>query len=325
MNNEIRSDLPTDSTPGIPAANWEQTIIRNFAYEALREQRRARRWSVFFRCLIFAYLFGVLLVSWPNLNFGGAFGKSKITALVDVQGVIAHGMPASAENVITGLRDAFEHKATAAVIVRLNSPGGSPVQAGYINDEIFRLKAKYPRIKVYAVIEDICASGGYYIAAAADEIYADKGSIVGSIGVRMDSFGFVEALHKLGIERRLLTAGEHKGFLDPFMPLDDHEVAHVTGLLKEIHQQFINTVRKGRRDRLKEIPELYSGLVWTGEKGLELGLVDALGSAGYVAREIVHAPDIVDFTPEQNVVESLARRFGAQLSAGIKSAFMGSW
>jgi protease IV len=321
-----------DSRAGTPSSyasnqvqDWERKMLDRFAFEALREQRAARRWGIFFKLLMFAYVLGLLAVSLPQLKTAWPFGASKITALVDVQGVIAQDSPASADNIATGLRAAFENKSTAGVIVRINSPGGSPVQAGYINDEIYRLKTKYPDTKVYAVIQDICASGGYYIAVAADEIYADKASIVGSIGVRMDSFGFVDAMHKLGVERRLLTAGEHKGFLDPFLPLDSQEVAHVSSLLGEIHQQFINTVLKGRGDRIKQSPALFSGLVWTGEKGLENGLVDALGSTSYVAREIIKAEDIVDFTPHQGVFDTVAKRFGAQLALALKSMFNFSW
>jgi protease-4 len=199
------------------------------------------------------------------------------------------------------------------------------VQSGLINDEIFRLKQKYPNIKVYAAVEDICASGAYYVASAADEIYADKGSLVGSIGVRMDGFGFVDALSKLGVERRLLTAGEHKGFLDPFSPVKPDEKKFVEGLLGEIHQQFINTVRKGRKDRLKSDADLFNGLIWTGERGLALGLVDALGSAEFVAREIVRAGDLVDFTPHENVVQQLGRRFGAQIGASIRQSLATQW
>ena len=200
------------------------------------------------------------------------------------------------------------------MILRINSPGGSPVQSGYINDEIRRLRDKYPDIPLYAVLQDICASGGYYVAAAADEIYADKSTIVGSIGVRMDSFGFVESMDKLGIERRLLTAGEHKGFLDPFLPLKDDDVHHINSVLGEIHEQFINTVRAGRGDRLVESDELFSGYVWTGERGLALGLVDALGSSSFVAREIIGAEEIVNFTPRQDLLDQFARKVGASLS-----------
>ena len=273
------------------------------------------------------YLIGVLFVG-AGLGHGGIDSFStadRITAVVKLDGVIAPDMPAGAENVIKGLRDAFGDKRTAAVVIDINSPGGSPVQAGYINDEIYRLKQLHPKTKVYAVIEDICASGAYYVAAAADEVYADKGSLVGSIGVRMDGFGFVDALAKLGVERRLLTAGDHKGFLDPFTPLKEDVLVHVQGLLKEIHQQFINTVLKGRRDRLKPGVDLFNGLVWTGERSLELGLVDALGSTSFVAREIVKAKDTVDFTPQQSVVEQIGRRLGSQFGAAAKSAVTTGW
>ena len=300
-------------------------LMQRFAFEALREQRSARRWSIFFKLLFTGYLFALLGIGWVNSSLGTLTSADRITALVDLQGVIAPEMPASAENVIGGLRAAFEDKRTAAVLVRINSPGGSPVQSGYINDEIYRLKQKYPKIRLYAVIQDMCASGAYYVAVAADEIYADKASLVGSIGVRMDGFGFVDALQKLGVERRLLTAGEHKAFLDPFLPLQAVEVQHVEGLLGEIHQQFIQTVKKGRRDRLKPGVDLFNGLIWTGERGLELGLVDALGSAGYVAREIVQAPDIVDFTRHEGVMEKVGRRLGAQLGAGVRQALGAQW
>jgi protease-4 len=316
----IRSREPAGA-PGTVPPNFAE----RFAWEALREQRLARRWGIFFKCVFLLYLFGILAASMPKLGPNFGMGGKKITALVDVQGVIADGSEASADTVVSGLRAAFDNNSTAGVIVRINSPGGSPVQAGYINDEIFRLKRKHPGIPVYAVIQDICASGGYYVATAADEIYADKASLVGSIGVRMDGFGFVGAIDKLGVERRLLTAGEHKGFLDPFLPQDAQEVAHVKKMLGEIHQQFINTVLKGRRDRLKNTPELFSGLVWTGERGLELGLVDALGSASYVAREVIGAEDIVDFTSHADVLEKVSRRFGASLMASLRSAIASPW
>ena len=285
-----------------------------FAIEALREQRLARRWNNFFKALFFLYLIALLALSMPKLSLDTLFSNDKITALVDIDGVIATNSDASADIIVTGLRAAFKDDQTAGVILRINSPGGSPVQSGYINDEIYRLKAKYPEIPIYAVIQDIGALGGYYVAAAADKIYADKSSIVGSIGVRMDGFGFVDSMEKLGVERRLLTSGENKGFLDPFLPLKQEDVRHVSGVLGEIHEQFINTVRKGRRDLLVESPELFSGYVWSGERSLELGLVDALGSASFVAREIIGAEDIVDFTPRRNVLDQFARRIGASVS-----------
>ncbi len=301
------------TTPPVGDSAFERRLVDRLSFEFLREQRRARRWGIFFKLLAVVYVTVLLLVSLPNKTRLHAFTDTRITALVDVQGVIAHGTEASADNVVRGLRDAFEDTATAGVILRINSPGGSPVQAGYINDEIYRLREEYPDIPLYAVIEDVCASGGYYIAAAADRIYADKASIVGSIGVRMDSFGFVESLDKLGIERRLLTAGENKGFLDPFLPLDPAHVEHVNELLGEVHEQFINTVLKGRRDRLADDPAIFSGLFWSGERSLALGLVDEFGSAGRVAREVIGAEDIVDFTRRDYSLEGLLKRGGASI------------
>lgn len=292
----------------------DDKVASAFAREALREQRMARRWNTFFKALFFVYLLAILVLSIPNLSRGSWLTGEKFTALVDLQGVISSDSRASADAIITGLRAAFEDSNTAGVILRINSPGGSPVQSGYINDEIRRLRDKYPDIPLYAVLQDICASGGYYVAAAADEIYADKSTIVGSIGVRMDSFGFVESMDKLGVERRLLTAGEHKGFLDPFLPLKDDDVRHINSVLGEIHEQFINTVRAGRGDRLVESDELFSGYVWTGERGLALGLVDALGSSSFVAREIIGAEEIVNFTPRQDLLDQFARKVGASLS-----------
>lgn len=317
------SDKP--ATSPTDEADWERRLLKRFAYDVLREQRAARRWGIFFKLALLAYLFGIVVFSWRGAEPGAFVTADGITALVDVQGLIAAEMPAGADSVVTGLRAAFKDERTKGVVIRINSPGGSPVQSGYINDEIHRLKKKHPKIPVYAVIQDICASGGYYVAVAADEIYADKASIVGSIGVRMDGFGFVEALDKLGVERRLLTAGEHKGFLDPFSPLKQDEVAHVSGLLSEIHQQFINTVKRGRGDRLKADADLFNGFVWSGERGLELGLVDALGSASFVAREIIRAEEIVDFTPKQHVLEQLGRRFGAQVSALLRENASLGW
>lgn len=304
---------------------WERKLLKRFAYDVLREQRSARRWGIFFKFALLIYVLALFVVSWRSAGPGPFIGADEITAVVDVQGLIASETRASADTVVTGLRKAFEDKRTRGVVLRINSPGGSPVQAGYINDEIYRLKAKYPNIPVYAVLQDICASGGYYVAVAADEIYADKATIVGSIGVRMDGFGFVDALEKLGVERRLLTSGEHKAFLDPFSPLRAEEVAHVSGLLREIHQQFINTVKRGRGDRLHEGIDYFNGYVWSGERGLELGLVDGLGSTSYVAREIIGAEDIVDFTPHENVLQRVSRRVGAALSAQLGEKLSLSW
>jgi protease IV len=305
-----------DQRPAAGASpDIERQLVERMSFEFLREQRRARRWGIFFKFLAFAYVTLLLILSAPSLWDPGLFPSGRITALVDVQGVIAHGSDASADTIVTGLRAAFKNKATAGVILRINSPGGSPVQAGYINDEIFRLREEYPGIPLYAVIEDICASGGYYIAAAADKIYADKASIVGSIGVRMDGFGFVGTIEKLGIERRLLTAGKDKAFLDPFSPLQEKHINHVQKLLREVHEQFINTVLKGRRDKLADNPDIFSGLFWSGERGLELGLVDEFGSSGFVAREVIGAEKIVDFTPRDYSLEGIFRRAGANLIA----------
>jgi protease IV len=239
------------------------------------------------------------------------------TALVELSGVIAADTHANADVISQGLQDAFENKGTKGVILRINSPGGSPVQAGTINNEIHRLRQKYPKIPLYAVVEDICASGGYYVAVAADQIYVDRASIVGSIGVLMDGFGFTGTMEKLGVERRLLTAGENKGFLDPFSPMNASQREYAQKMLTEIHQQFIDVVRKGRGKRLKEGPDTYSGLVWTGQRSVELGLADALGSVDYVAREVIKAEKIIDFTPRENIAERFAKRFGAAMGEAL--------
>lgn len=307
--------------PNTSDENWQRDIINRLAFATLNEQRRARRWSVFFRSLLFIYLF-VLLLYVPSDWDTSSLAPGKHTALVDFDGVIAADSQANADNLVSGLRSAFEDSRTAGVILRINSPGGSPVQAGYVYDEIKRLRQEYPRIKLYAVITDMCASGGYYVAAAADEIYADKASIVGSIGVLMDGFGFVDTMKKVGVERRLMTAGEHKGLLDPFSPLKPDEISHVQGLLDNIHQQFIQAVKDGRGDRLSDSPQLFSGLFWSGEESVKLGLVDGLGSSGYVAREIIGAEKIIDYTPRMNYFDRFAEQFGVAM-ANVMSASLG--
>jgi protease-4 len=294
--------------------NWERKTLEKLAFSALQEQRRARQWGILFKVLTFGYLFILLFLMMGWFGHGEGPVGSKHTALVEMQGVIAAKNEASAENVISGLKEAFKDKNTKGVILLINSPGGSPVQSGVIYDEIRRLRAKYPAIPLYAVVEDICASGGYYVAAAADKIYVDKASIVGSVGVLMDSFGFTGTLDKLGVERRLLSAGENKGFLDPFSPLNETHKAHAQNMLGEIHQQFIQAVRQGRGKRLKETPEMYSGLIWTGEKSIQMGLADALGSADYVAREVVKADEIIDFTVQEGFAERFAKRLGAAMA-----------
>lgn len=297
-----------DRTPDDP--QWERAVLEKVALAAIHEQRTARRWGMAFKMLLLLYLFAVLFIGM------GWIGKrdglpGNHTALIDINGVIAPGNQASADKIMGGLQAAFKDSKTKGVVVRINSPGGSPVQAGYIYDEIKRLRAKHPDIPLYAVIEDICASGGYYIAAAADRIYVDKASIVGSIGVLMDGFGFTGTMEKLGVERRLLAAGDNKGFLDPFSPAQDEQKAHAQTMLGDIHQQFINVVKQGRGKRLKETPDMFSGLLWVGQKSIDLGLADALGSLEHVAREVIKAEDIVDFTLQENFAERFARRLGA--------------
>ncbi|WP_134082200.1 signal peptide peptidase SppA [Thiohalophilus thiocyanatoxydans] len=302
---------------------WQQDVINRLAFAALNEQKKSRRWKIFFVLLFFSYLFLVYFTTFvPTESARGSIISKKHTALIEVNGVIADDQSASADNIVTGLRNAFQNEKVSGIILRINSPGGSPVQSGYVYDEIARLREQYPNTKVYAVITDIGASGGYYIAAGADEIYADKASLVGSIGVIMNSFGFTEAIDKLGVERRLYTAGESKGFLDPFTPEKQEEVQHVKGMLNNIHQQFIETVKQGRGDRLSDDPEIFSGLIWTGEESLELGLIDGLGSSSYVAREVIEAENIVDYTPQPDFFERFTRQLGAAM-AGTMSKTLG--
>ncbi|MEZ5616304.1 MAG: S49 family peptidase [Rhodocyclaceae bacterium] len=297
---------------------WERRIVEKLALEALAEQRRRRRWGIFFKILGFAYLTFLIAVlgDWGETTEKLSDGK-KHTALIELNGVIKATGEASAKQITGALQAAFADSGTQGVILHINSPGGSPVQSGIINDEIRRLRAKHPNVPLYAVVEDVCASGGYYVAAAADRIFVNKASIVGSIGVLMDGFGFNGAMDKLGVERRLLTAGENKGFLDPFSPQDARHKEHAQILLDDIHKQFIDVVRAGRGQRLKETPELFSGLMWTGAKSIELGLADELGGIDYVAREVVKAEVIRDFTKRANLAERFARQFGTDVAEGI--------
>jgi len=300
---------------------WARDSLVRLAEAGLLEQRRTRRWGILFKSLVLLYLFLVLFAA---LNAGSmtAAQPSRIgehTALVDVEGLIAADTDASADRVAHGLRDAFEDPDTKGVLIRINSPGGSPVQAGMIHDEILRLREEYPDIPVYAVTTDICASGGYYVAAAADKVFANRASMVGSIGVRLDSFGFVEAMDKLGVERRLITAGENKALLDPFLPVDPEQVAHIQGVIDEIHQQFITAVKQGRGDRLVDDPALFSGLIWTGEGAIAKGLVDELRTPGEVAREVIGAEDIVDFTPRKDFWQRLSERVGTAVGSMLEA------
>ncbi len=306
----------SEMQPGGEKENWERKVIEKLARSALDEQRKSRNWGILFKTLTFLYLFALLFIA-----VGWLGGRETLpgdhTALVELNGVIAADTHASADVITQGLHDAFESKGTKGVILRINSPGGSPVQAGTINGEIHRLRRQYPQIPLYAVVEDVCASGGYYVAVAADQIYVDRASIVGSIGVLMDGFGFTGTMEKLGVERRLLSAGDNKGFLDPFSPMNAAQRDYAQKMLREIHEQFIEVVRQGRGKRLKEGADTYSGLVWTGQKSIELGLADALGSVDYVAREIIKAEKIVDFTPRENIAERFAKRFGAALAEAL--------
>ncbi len=308
--------------------NKEWQLLEKLVMSASQEQRRARRWGIFFKLLTFFYLF-LLLVFAMQSPFLGEVSRFEDgeghTAVIDIQGMIAENEPASADNIAGSLRNAFENGNTRGVILRINSPGGSPVQSGYVYDEISRLRDKYPQIKLYAVISDVGASGAYYIASAADEIYADRASLVGSIGVISASFGFVDAMEKLGIERRLYTSGENKAFLDPFSEQKKSETDFWKSVLKVTHQQFIDRVKEGRGDRLKDDPKLFSGLIWSGEQALSLGLVDGLGSTGYVAREVIGVENIVNFTPKKDPLEQFIDKLGLVVGSSLaKTLGLGS-
>ena len=291
--------------------NWERETLEKLAFSALKEQTKARRWGIFFKLLTFAYVTFLLLMVFEWRGDGDLIADGKHTALVELEGVIDAKGDASAEKIASALQTAFKDKNTQGVILRINSPGGSPVQSGIINDEVRRLRGNYPNTPLYVVVEDVCASGGYFVAAAADKIYVNKASLVGSIGVLMDGFGFTGGMEKLGVERRLLAAGENKGFMDPFSPVDPKQREYALGMLNDIHQQFIAVVKQGRGKRLKDDPELFSGLVWTGKKAVELGLADGYGSVASVARDVIKAEAVVDYTQKSSTVERFAKRFGA--------------
>lgn len=319
------ASAPSSSSAGSGTAagksGWEREVLEKLVFATIKEQRAARRWRFAGRLLWSAV---VLLVLWL-VFFKDTATKATTTphtAVVELKGEIASGADAGAELVVAALRSAFEDSGSRAVVLLINSPGGSPVQAGIINDEMFRLKAKYDK-PLYAVVEESCASAAYYIASAADEIFVDKASIVGSIGVLMDGFGFTGVMDKLGVERRLLTAGENKGFLDPFSPMSEKQHEYAQQMLDQIHQQFIGVVKKGRGDKLKDNPEMFSGLFWTGQQAVEMGLADKIGSLDYVAREVVKAEDVVDYTRRDNVAERLAKKFGASIGAGSVQAMRG--
>jgi len=312
------STKPSAAEPG-----WERAALERIALAAIHEQRAGRRWKIFFR---FAFLLLLVLILWRVFDVAGNAVPSsgRHTGLVTLDGEIAAGSQASADNIDSALDSAFEDSDTAGVILEINSPGGSPVQAGMMYNEIRRLRAKYPKKPLYVVVDDMCASGGYYVAAAADKIYVDKASIVGSIGVLMEGFGFNSLMDKLGIERRLHISGENKALFDPFSPETDKARQYAQTMLDQIHQQFIDAVKQGRGTRLKDDPDLFSGLFWSGQQSIQLGLADGYGDAGYVARDVIKAPDVVDYTVKENFADRVAHRFGASLGAGAMKALLSS-
>jgi protease-4 len=328
MSDNTRNDHLNDTPPAPPGpiSNWERETLERLVFATVREQRASRRWGVFFK-LSFLLLAFFSIWAYFDFNFGASDIESlgRHTALIEIDGSIDSEGSGAADTVIPSLNKAFSDPGSAAVVLRINSPGGSPVQAGIIVDEIQRLKHGYPNKPLYVVVDEICASGGYYIAAAADKIYVNKASIVGSVGVLMDGFGFTGLMDKLGVERRLLTAGENKGFLDPFSPQSDKQKQHALTMLNEIHEQFIAVVRAGRGKRLKENPDIFSGLYWTGAKAVEMGLADGFGTVDTVARDVVKAEDIVDYTAHEGLPERVLKKFGASVGAGaVKSVYRGA-
>ncbi|SDH53414.1 S49 family peptidase [Propionivibrio dicarboxylicus] len=312
-------ESPNDNDP-----LWDRKLLERIAFESLKEQRAKRRWGVFFKLAALAYLLAVLVLV---VDWGGSekLADGKHTALINLHGTIEASGDTSADKINGALQSAFEDKGTAGVVLRINSPGGSPVQSGIVYDEIRRLRAKHPQIPLYAVVEDICASGGYYIASAADQIYVDKASIVGSIGVLMSGFGFTGTMDKLGVERRLLTAGTNKGFMDPFSPQDEKQKQHAQILLAEVHKQFIEVVRQGRGARLKETPDMFSGLMWAGSQSIEMGLADGLGTVDSVARDVVKAETVLDYSVKENIAERFAKKLGAEAGQTLGSRILGAF
>lgn len=315
MENQQHSSSSDQNT-----TSWEKEVLEKLAFSAIDEQKKTRRWGIFFKLLTFAYLSVLLaMVVYPRFEEEIGGGEEHV-AVVDVLGMILKGEAADADNVIEGLRDAVKDKNTKGVILNINSPGGSAVQSAYIYDEIRRQKKLHPNMPIYAVVGDMCASGGYYVAAAADKIYVSPASLIGSIGVVMNGFGFTSVLEKLGVERRLMTAGEHKAFLDPFSPVNEVEAKHMQVLLDQVHQQFIDAVKQARGDRLKETPDMFSGLVWDGEEGVALGLADGFGSVDSVARDELGVEEKLNFTPQDRLIDRLAGKFGASFAHSIGMA-----
>jgi len=322
--NNSNENQKANEGPGT-VRNWERETLERLVFATVREQRAARRWGIFFKL---SFLLLALFAIWAYSDFYTGSDLESLgrhTALIEIDGTIDDEGSGAADTVIPSLNKAFADAGSAAVVLRINSPGGSPVQAGIIVDEIQRLKRGYPNKPLYVVVDEICASGGYYIAAAADKIYVNKASIVGSVGVLMDGFGFTGLMDKLGVERRLLTAGENKGFLDPFSPQSDKQKQHALTMLNEIHEQFISVVRAGRGKRLKENPEIFSGLYWTGAKAVEMGLADGFGTVDTVARDVVKAEDIIDYTAHEGLPERVLKKFGASVGSGaVKSIYRGA-
>ena len=316
---------PAAAAAAPPVHNWERETLEKLVFANIQEQKATRRWGIFFKLLALGLAFFALWAFF-DFNFSGSDMETlgRHTALIEIKGSIEEEGSGAADVVIPSLNKAFSDHGSIAVVLRINSPGGSPVQAGMIVDEIQRLRRGYPAKQLYVVVDEICASGGYYIAAAADKIYVNKASIVGSVGVLMDGFGFTGTMEKLGVERRLMTAGENKGFLDPFSPQSDKHKAHAQAMLNEIHQQFIAVVRAGRGKRLKETPETFSGLYWSGAKAVEMGLADGLGTVESVARDVIKAEDIVDYTAHENLPERVLKKFGAAVGSGAVKAMQHS-
>ena len=321
--------MPRGERRPSPDAGWEKSVLEKMALSLVTERRRARRWSVFFRLLVVAYI-GFMTAIWlgylspPGLSGAAGLARQtgdgevgRHTALVRIDGVIKADGDNSAERINAALRQAFEDKGTAGVVLLVNSPGGSPVQSAQIFNEIRRLRAAHENTELHVVVEEVCASGGYYVAAAADRIHVNPASLVGSIGVLIDGFGFVGTMHMLGVERRLFSAGTNKGFMDSFSPVSQRDRDHLQGLLDQIHSQFIDAVRLGRGDRLGDDPELFSGLVWTGARAIELGLADGVGSVRQVAREVIGAERVVDFSRQDTLLERAARRLGISLGSAL--------
>ncbi|MGJ0429700.1 S49 family peptidase [Methylobacter sp.] len=306
------------------AAGWEREVLEKVALAAVTEQARARRWSVFFKSLVFLYLCVILtLFTFPNIMEGMSGDSEEHTAVIDIVGMIAEDKDANADSIIKSLKNAVKDTNTKGIILHANSPGGSPVQSSYVYDEIRRIKKEHPDLPIYTVVSDICASGCYYIASASDKIFVNQASLIGSIGVLMDGFGFVNVMEKLGVERRLLTAGTHKAMLDPFSPPKEDETRYMQGLLDQVHQQFIGAVKAGRGDRLKDAPELFSGLVWTGEEGVKLGVADAFGNDDYVAKEVIGVENKVDFTQQEQLLDRIAGKLGASFGQAIGTMVKG--